>query len=43
MEILLNLSLTNTSFQNINAFYIIADTSTMNNGILCQSKTSTNL
>ena len=34
---------TNTSFQNISTPYLIVDTSTVNSGLLCQSKTSANL
>ena len=40
---IINLSSTNTSFQNIIISYLILDAPTQNSRILCQSKTSTNL
>ena len=41
-ENIINLSSTNTSFQKSTS-YLILDMSTVNSGILCQSKTNTNL
>ena len=43
MEVIINLSSTNTSFQNISTSYLILIPTTQNSGILCQSTTSTNL
>ena len=42
-EILFYISSSKTSFQNISTSYLLLDTSTVNSGLICQSKTSTNM
>ena len=40
---IINVCSTNSSFQNISVSYLILDNSTENSGLICQSKTSTNM
>ena len=40
---IINISSTNSSFQNISVSYLILYNSTVNSGLICQSKTSTNM